>query len=244
MKHSVFVIAASLCLSVNLFSAVISEDFNADTPGEAPRSLTTREGDITVVDASTNPVDPFGPAENHSMAIRKIASGDGVPRATWKQIDFPTHGKLTLTAYSVSDEEKPNPQLNIFLIKDDINNIAISLFFLGSDAYVGNGSDYLTVEGVWILNAANEVVIEYFSNYTYSIFINGTILETSGGQTIFAFTNEIGDFNALQFATASTKRSGSEVFINDFEVTAVPEVSALSMLLFGSGLVGIFLVRR
>lgn len=209
-------LALSLLFSSTMMGAIISNDFSSDAPGAKPAGATVSGGleAIMVVDGQTSPADPFGPAGNQSLLIRKTLVDDPVPRATWS-FDAVKSGVFTVTA--CQDSTSPNPLLSIYLLQDNLTNVAVSVSITGTTVAILDGEKNRYITAPLVVESPYEVAIHFFENQTFSVCVNGKILDASG-KTAFSFSHPVSEINAIQFATADRQRSDSRVFVNHFEL--------------------------
>lgn len=241
VAFSVFSLVAPLS-TMQAASILWSEDFQAQTPGVSPSGavITGPASKSIVVDSTTSVTDPFGPAGNRSLMMEKTQNGGTyMPRVEWT-IPVASEFRISFDAYTVFDigAGLDKPILNIFAYKDTTALIGPRFWVQEAGALVlGDGASLLTVTGVWTHNQVNHFDLEIFEDDTYSLSINGTLMQATVGDITkdrFAFNSspEGGlDINRFQVSIADSGRVGARVFVDN--LVMIPEPSTVALTAFG-----------
>lgn len=250
MKHLLILPIAVFTLVSNLAAQVIwSQDFQSMTAGIAPSgpgiSVQGTNGTtqiIKVVDSGTTPADPFGPSTNKSLLFEKTGGTQQINVAF--AVPQTLAGVITFDAYSyMSSPDWDTPLLSIYTF-DASNNIGTLMTISGTNATVGTPTVY-NQTNVWTLNQANQVKIEFFTNNTYNVYINNSLLSfpTIGSNIPYyssAFTNGI---TSIRIGTANTLQKESQVYFDNI-VLSVPEPASTALLGLAALLFLILMKRR
>lgn len=252
-KHIIFFLVALLGFLTSLSmqaQTLLQENFDGMTAGSAPPvsgQITYVSGNnanrqILVVDGSTSPADPFGGSGNQSLMIEKTGAGTG----TIPEINFSFSetnvGILTFDLYLYqSSPSFDTPTLSLYLY--DGSDIGVLTAFTANGTLVATPSGNKSVSGTPSLNLAIPIKIEFFTNQTYNVTVNGTLLNFPGvGTNVPYYTNTATSFDKLRIGTVEANRTESRFFVDNV-LLVVPEPSTMTFLGL-VGMAGLFLRRR
>lgn len=254
VKHAFFpqftgaIAIACILAHMNVHAGVIwTQDFQTQTPGAAPSGPGITQNSngstrlISVVDSTTNPADPFGPAGNLSLVLEKTSTGTTSSPNIYFNLPETTAGILTFNAYSYqSSPDWDNPLLTVYM--NDGSNIGVFALFDINNSTVVPSSGARTATNAWAVNSVNRVKIEFFDNQTYSISINDILLSFPTIGTVVPYYGAATSLDTLRIGIQDNARTEARVFVDNFVLTAVPEPGSVALL--GIASIAILLVKR
>lgn len=205
---------------------MLSSDFSQDTPGGPPAGaelFDLNEGRIIkVVDANSEPEDPFDVKGNKSLLFEKNEEGVGaIARAEWGNIPDIDQGKLAFTSLSVKEAAGlfDNPVFFAHLFSK--GKVVLGAGFGGDSVIVTDGSERVIVRGAWSHNVPNKIEVMFSSaTQTFSVLVNGEKLKSQDGKEEFRFQNApaSGGVDKLRFSVAEIGNQRTRVFLDSFEL--------------------------
>lgn len=227
------VLAAFFLTAASGFAFMLSADFSKDAPGGPPEGVELfdlNEGRvIKVVDANTEPEDPFDVKGNKSLLFEKNDQGaGGIPRAEWRGIPDIEEGKLSFTALSVKEAAGifDNPVFFAHLFSK--GKIICGVGFGASSVLLMDGDEKVVIPGAWPHNVPNKMEITFsMASQTFSVFVNDEKLKSNDGREEFKFKSipPSGGIDRLRFSVAEMGNTKTQVFLDSFELSDKTEKS-------------------
>lgn len=215
----------AIAVPAPLSAFTLSSDFSKDPAGGAPADATLFELSegriIKVVDADTDPEDPFGTEGNKSLLFEKNEEGmGGIPRAVWQELPALGQGKLTFTAWSMKEAAGPFTAPAFFALLSEGGRIAINAGVGGNSLILMDGTTKVIIRDAWLHNRPNTVEIRFsVQSQTFSIALNGEKMKSEDGKDEFAFQRKISAVSELAFSVADYGNRSTRVFLDKFELT-------------------------
>lgn len=243
--HSMLLLAVTTSIASVHASTLLHVDFSNDPVGQVPASAVyvvpatpsepTGGTKVVVVDDSSVFPDPFGGSGNRSLMVDKLVAEEQVdPKAVWAY-GYAPNTKVSFDVFTVKQGPLDSPMFHVFLT-DSIWASTVPIGFLVD---INNnvtlwGAQTRSILNVWTHNQANTVSISYGESWTYSVSINGQLLQDENGISVFGMGGAPSQLGYVQFATAWTGAQNSRFFVDEITVAAIPEPSTAVMV----GLVG------
>lgn len=246
-------------------TTLLNVDFQSDTVGELPaqRSSQTNIGSpntVAVVDGTSTPPDPFGPAGNKSLYMNAPV-GSSSSAGIWFTTQDDTlvaHGSFQTQIYMVNESRfldlrlgQLDPGIGTGRISEGSSLIRL---LVGSGngtntiSVYQNGNSGTVVDQTFAFDTTLNLSIDWQmsgGDIGYSVSLNGTPL-TISGVSLFDFYNTsfmldgepvtIEGVNGLQYRTGGAEASNYEYFVNSLSVSAIPEQGHVGLLI---GLIGL-----
>lgn len=260
MKTLCITLISLLLSSLSIWSQAFqfTEDFQTTPVGQAPSSLLASHGGQTIEvvgGEGTLPYkDPFEIEGNRSLLIWD--AGAGTPRASWTSvgagIPLLTAGTVAFDFYMSSAEGAKS--FFVFFgqgnsaSQANTNQRAFNMRFFNDAVQVQDGSSgYHAATNFSIAQDQAYSVRISFQESAYEVYIKEFQADNweqvyVGENSTFGYSADW-DINYVQFTSAADGGSSAPFYIDNFQVTAIPE-GAFSVGLTGALILGYGLYRR
>jgi len=199
--------------------------FNDSPAGEVPAQMTqdnTPSADaIRVVDASSDPADPFGGAGNHSLLIDKADEGVA-PIAIFRTEGGYDRGLVTFRYYP--DMAVSQIPTRAFVHLQGNGEVAVMLQFIGGKpSYIGGDDNRArNFDQIGHTTEGNEVILEF--DLGKSVFrgsLNGEPLSIKG-ETEFPLRTVPTEINEISLRVSTNQGPVARAFFDDITLTEAP----------------------
>ncbi|MCC6424146.1 MAG: PEP-CTERM sorting domain-containing protein [Phycisphaerales bacterium] len=243
---SAALVTAALAVGASSASAaILSQNFEGDTPGGAPSGTLYTSGHIEVVDSSTNPVDPFAASGNHSLLVEDNSDPNSA-NAVFSASGASTTGTFSFDFWSTKDGTWTTPYFEVRIGNSTVQNgsdLGVWFAFNNSGNIVNYGGQG-TLDQTLTHNASHTIVINYdTSTDKWSGTLDNVPLTAgSGSITQFDFYTALASVQSFGFSAGYSTTTTVRGFVDNLLVV-VPEPTTLSLLAVSAGL-GLLRPRR
>jgi hypothetical protein len=258
MKSLIVAAIASPCFLVLPAQGAppLHEDFQGDTPGGNPAgAVFVSEPAGTgadVVDGTTTPSDPFGPAGNQSLMIFDDATNTGSTSLVGYQFPSQTgSASLSIDFYVEKNPDWNDPYSGIRFVHQDadpvttVAEIGPWLLINGWNnphhttfaqvqvlEFNGTGTNFVGTTLDVSYNTRHTLTLDFdLATDTYTAAVDGTQL-TTGTRSVFNFYTPQSEIDDFEMYTANSARNNSRLYYDNLNV-AVPEPASLTLLSLG-----------
>lgn len=199
--------------------------FDDNRVGEAPAQIANDNlalaGAVRVVDADSDPSDPFGGTNNRSLLMDKPDEGTA-PVAIFRTEGGYTQGQATIRYYPDMGASKV-PTRSFVHLQGNGEIAVIFQIIGGKPSYIGSDDNRArNFDQVGRTTEANDIVLVFdLAKAVFRGSLNGEPLSIKG-ETEFPLRAVPADINEISLKVSTTKGPAARAFFDDITLTEIP----------------------